>query len=85
MKNVYLFIYYFIFEFNQDDSGMILDSATIERAEMLILGGLKWRMRSVNPFSFISFFIPFFGIEDETSIQALKDRAMKIILRAQYG
>ncbi|XP_057796579.1 putative cyclin-D6-1 isoform X2 [Salvia miltiorrhiza] len=67
----------------QDDGGMILDSVTIERAEMLILGALKWRMRSVNPFSFINFFIPFFGIEDETSIHRLKDRATENILRAQ--
>lgn len=67
----------------QDDGGMILDSVTIERTEMLILGALNWRMRSVNAFSFINFFVPFFGTEDGTSIQALKDRASDIILRAQ--
>ncbi|KAH6764655.1 hypothetical protein C2S51_015904 [Perilla frutescens var. frutescens] len=67
----------------QDDGGMILDPVTIERTEMLILGALNWRMRSVNPFSFISFFIPFSGIEDEASIRALKDRANEMILRAQ--
>ncbi|KAI3465677.1 hypothetical protein Pfo_022340 [Paulownia fortunei] len=67
----------------QHDGGMILNSDTIARTEMLILGALKWRMRSVNPFSFISFFIPFFQLKDQTSTQALKDRATEIILRAQ--
>lgn len=69
----------------QDDGGLILDSVTMERTEMLILGALKWRMRSVNPFSFIGFFVTLFGIEDQTSIQTLKDGAREIIFRAQKG
>ncbi|KAK4486881.1 hypothetical protein RD792_006189 [Penstemon davidsonii] len=65
------------------DGGLIFDSLTIEKMEMLILGALKWRMRSINPFSFINFFIPFFKFKDKDSIQALKNRATKIILKAQ--
>ncbi|KAL3848925.1 hypothetical protein ACJIZ3_010807 [Penstemon smallii] len=65
------------------DGGLIFDSLTIERMEMLILGALKWRMRSINPFSFINFFIPFFKFKDNASIQALKNRATEIILKAQ--
>lgn len=68
-----------------DEVGMILDPVTIERTEMLILGALKWRMRSVNPFSFFSFFLPFLGIQDQTSLQAVKDRATDFILSAQNG
>ncbi|KAI3457276.1 hypothetical protein Pfo_013939 [Paulownia fortunei] len=65
------------------DGGFMLDSLTIERMEMLILGALKWRMRSANPFSFASYFISFFKFKDKPSIQALKNRSTEIILKAQ--
>lgn len=84
-ENLYFSLLIYLKFYWQDDGGLILDSVTIERTEMLILGALKWRMRSVNPFSFISFFITLFGIEDQTSIRALKDGAREIILRAQNG
>ncbi|KAG8362667.1 hypothetical protein BUALT_BualtUnG0052900 [Buddleja alternifolia] len=68
----------------QDDGGFILDSVTMERMEMLILGALKWRMRSINPFSFINFFISFFEYKGQiSSTQALKDKATEIIFKAQ--
>ncbi|KAG8386952.1 hypothetical protein BUALT_Bualt03G0202200 [Buddleja alternifolia] len=66
-----------------NDGGFIHDSFTIERMEMLILGALNWRMRSVNPFSFANYFMSFFGFNDEPLIRALKDRAAEIILNAQ--
>ncbi|KAK6142498.1 hypothetical protein DH2020_022846 [Rehmannia glutinosa] len=70
-------------DFQDGDDSIIFNSVAIERTDMLIIGALKWRMRSVNPFCFISFFISFFKLKDQTSTQALRDRAIEIILRAQ--
>ncbi|XWS54267.1 hypothetical protein CRYUN_Cryun10bG0076100 [Craigia yunnanensis] len=67
----------------QGDGGFIFDAQTIERMEYLILGALKWRMRSITPFSFISFFISFFKLKDPPLRQALKARAVEIIFNAQ--
>lgn len=69
----------------QQVGGMIFDIETIKRMEFLILGELKWRMRSITAFSFISFFISFFKFKDLPLQQALKARATDIILRAQNG
>ncbi|KAH6788941.1 hypothetical protein C2S51_003947 [Perilla frutescens var. frutescens] len=66
-----------------DDGGLMFNSVTIERMEMLILGALQWRMRSINPFSFVNYFISFFKSDDKPSIQSLKNRATEIILKAQ--
>lgn len=67
----------------------MFDSVWIERMEMLILGALKWRMRSINPFSFLNYFIPFFNSNSNSNlqldIQALKNRATHIILKSQNG
>ncbi|KAH7576840.1 hypothetical protein JRO89_XS01G0160200 [Xanthoceras sorbifolium] len=52
--------------------------------EYLILGALKWRMRSITPFSFLSFFISLFQLDEPPLIiQALKTRATEIILNTQ--
>ncbi|THG22384.1 putative cyclin-D6-1 [Camellia sinensis] len=67
----------------QHDGGFIFDTQTIQRMEMLILGALQWRMRSVTPFSFINFFISLFKFKDSPLIQALKARATEIIFKAQ--
>ncbi|KAK9924655.1 hypothetical protein M0R45_033009 [Rubus argutus] len=67
----------------QSDGGIIFDTRTIERMEFLILGALKWRMRSITPFSFIPFFISLFKLEDPPLKQALKARATEIIFKAQ--
>ncbi|KAK2985910.1 hypothetical protein RJ640_008126 [Escallonia rubra] len=67
----------------QYDGGFIFDSQSIRRMELLILGALKWRMRSITPFSFISFFIPLFKFKDPPLLQALKARATEIIFKAQ--
>ncbi|XP_042009508.1 putative cyclin-D6-1 [Salvia splendens] len=67
-----------------NDGDLIFNSATIERMEMLILGALKWRMRSVNPFSFLNYFVSLFDSgDDERSIQALKNRGAQIIFKSQ--
>ncbi|KAK4777390.1 hypothetical protein SAY87_017577 [Trapa incisa] len=68
----------------QLEEGFIFDAQTIQRMEMLILGALKWRMRSITPFSFLPFFLSLFKLEeDPESRQALKARASEIILKAQ--
>ncbi|XP_041992694.1 putative cyclin-D6-1 isoform X3 [Salvia splendens] len=69
--------------FDLDDGGLVFDSLTIERMEMLILGALKWRMRSVSPFSFLGYFVSFFDSGDDESVQALKNRGTQIILKSQ--
>ncbi|XVE87912.1 hypothetical protein DITRI_Ditri19aG0026500 [Diplodiscus trichospermus] len=60
----------------------IFDAQAIERMELLILDALNWRMRSITPFSFISFFISLFELTDPPLTQALKDRATAIIFQA---
>lgn len=67
----------------QGDGGFIFDPQTMERMEILILGALKWRMRSITPFSFISYFISLFKVKDPSLRQALKARATEIIFKAQ--
>ncbi|KAJ6361002.1 hypothetical protein OIU77_004934 [Salix suchowensis] len=67
----------------QGDGGFVFDAKTIQKMEVLILGALNWRMRSVTPFSFISFFISLFKPEDPPLKQALKARASEIIFKAQ--
>ncbi|XP_018501927.2 putative cyclin-D6-1 isoform X2 [Pyrus x bretschneideri] len=67
----------------QGDGGIIFDTQTIQRMEVLILGALKWRMRSITPFSFMSFFISLFKLEDPPLLQALKARATQIIFKSQ--
>ncbi|XWS63351.1 hypothetical protein CRYUN_Cryun06bG0088400 [Craigia yunnanensis] len=67
----------------QGDGGFIFDAQTIERMEYLILGALKWRMRSISPFSFISFFVSFFKLKDPPLRRDLKARAVEIIFKAQ--
>lgn len=72
-------------EYIQADGGFLFDAQTIERMEYLILGALKWRMRSITPFSFISFFISFFKLKDPPLRRDLKARAVEIIFKAQIG
>ncbi|CAA0808623.1 Putative cyclin-D6-1 [Striga hermonthica] len=64
------------------DGDFMFDSSTINRMELLILGALKWRMRSANPFCFLSYFITFVTFIDKYSVPNLKKRATEIILKA---
>ncbi|KAG4173113.1 hypothetical protein ERO13_A11G038550v2 [Gossypium hirsutum] len=68
----------------QGDGGFMFDAQTVERMEYLILGALKWRMRSITPLSFVSFFISLFKVKDPPLKQALKARAVEIIFKAQF-
>lgn len=67
----------------QNEEGIIFDSQTIRRMELLILGALQWRMRSITPFAFLPFFLSFFKRKDPPLKQALKARATEIVLKAQ--
>ncbi|GMG98638.1 hypothetical protein Nepgr_000478 [Nepenthes gracilis] len=67
----------------QCGEGFIFDSLTIERMELIILGALRWRMRSITPFSFLDFFISLFKLKDPPLRQSLKARALEIIFKAQ--
>ncbi|KAL8150206.1 hypothetical protein V2J09_020014 [Rumex salicifolius] len=45
-----------LLDFQVEDAKFMFQPKTIQRMELLILGVLDWRMRSVTPFCFISFF-----------------------------
>ncbi|KAF5741474.1 hypothetical protein HS088_TW10G00471 [Tripterygium wilfordii] len=68
----------------QGVGGFIFDPQTMQRMEFLVLGALKWRMRSITPFAFISYFISLFKLEDPPLMQALKARSINIIFKAQH-
>ncbi|XP_052177353.1 putative cyclin-D6-1 isoform X2 [Diospyros lotus] len=68
----------------QNDGRFIFDVETIRRMEILILGALRWRMRSITPFCFVNFFLSLFNLKDPPLLQALKARATEIIFKAQY-
>lgn len=63
----------------------MFDPPAIQRMELLVLDALNWRMRSITPFSFISFFVSLFQLKDPPLTQALKDRASNIIFQARNG
>ncbi|KAJ0241229.1 Cyclin-D1-1 [Hirschfeldia incana] len=45
-----------LFDFQVEGVKYIFESKTIKRMELLVLDVLDWRLRSVTPFSFLSFF-----------------------------
>ncbi|XP_039038095.1 putative cyclin-D6-1 [Hibiscus syriacus] len=69
----------------QVGGGFVSDAQTVERMEYLILGALKWRMRSITPFSFLSFFISLFKLKEVavSQAEAIKARAVELIFKAQ--
>lgn len=70
---------------SQCDGGMIFEKQTIQKMEALVLGALKWRMRSITPFSFLAFFITLFKLKDPSMETVLKNRAAQIIFKCQRG
>ncbi|VVA34808.1 PREDICTED: putative cyclin-D6-1 [Prunus dulcis] len=66
----------------QRGEGFIFDAQTIHKMELLILDTLDWRMRSITPFSFLSFFLSFLDLNDQTLTKALKSRASDVIFNA---
>ncbi|KAL2589183.1 hypothetical protein AAZV13_13G213600 [Glycine max] len=79
MKNTTLSI------LDMQKEGCYFKAQSIQRMELLILGALKWRMRSITPFSFLHFFISLAEIKDQSLKQTLKNRASEIIFNAQNG
>ncbi|KAM0943916.1 putative cyclin domain-containing protein [Dioscorea sansibarensis] len=67
----------------QMEEGYIFDEQTIHRMELLVLGALDWRMRSITPFSFLRFFLSLFSPAHPPLLHALKDRALHILLKSQ--
>lgn len=68
----------------QHEGGFMFDKQSIRRMELLILGGLNWRMRTITPFSFLSFFLSFFQLKDPPLTEALQARATQIIFDSQH-
>lgn len=65
--------------------GCNFDAQSIQKMELVILGALNWRMRSITPFPFLHFFISLAEIKDQSLKQALKERASEIIFNAHNG
>lgn len=63
---------------NLQREGCKFDGESIQKMELVILGALNWRMRSITPFPFLHFFISLAEIKD----QSLKERASEIIFNA---
>ncbi|KAI3970558.1 hypothetical protein MKX01_024205 [Papaver californicum] len=61
------------------DSKFIFEHQTIRRMELMVLGALDWRLRSITPFTFIDFFA--YKLDSTgTLINYLVSRATQIIL-----
>ncbi|KAL2341973.1 hypothetical protein Fmac_009913 [Flemingia macrophylla] len=67
----------------QKDEGCNFKVQSIQKMELLILGALKWRVRSITPFSFLHLFLSLAEIRDQSLKQILKERASEIIFCAQ--
>lgn len=68
--------------------GEFFDAQMIERMENVILGALKWRMRSVTPFSFLAFFISLFELKEEDPLllkHSLKSQTSDLTFSLQHG
>ncbi|MED6184373.1 hypothetical protein PIB30_046841 [Stylosanthes scabra] len=65
-----------------NDGGIIFETQTIQRMEGVILGALEWRMRSITPFSFLTFFITLICVKDPME-QVLKKRVAQILFNSQ--
>ncbi|CAN8247938.1 unnamed protein product [Cochlearia groenlandica] len=64
----------------------IFDAQMIERMDNVILGALKWRMRSITPFSFFAFFFSLFDLEEVSLVlkHSLKSQAIDLTFSLQH-
>ncbi|XP_042496440.1 cyclin-D1-1-like isoform X1 [Macadamia integrifolia] len=68
-----------LLDFQIEDAKFIFEPKTIRRMELLVLGALNWRLRSITPFDFITFFA--FKVDPtSTFIASLVSHATQIIL-----
>lgn len=65
----------------------MFDAVTIRRMERVVLGALEWRARSVTPLAFLGFFLSacFPPPRHPALLDAVKERAVDLLLRAQPG
>ncbi|KFK30921.1 hypothetical protein AALP_AA6G043400 [Arabis alpina] len=67
--------------------GEMFDVQMIERMENVILGALKWRMRSITPFSFFDFFLSLFDLKEDHLVvlkHSLKSQATDLTFNLQH-
>ncbi|KAG9440573.1 hypothetical protein H6P81_020738 [Aristolochia fimbriata] len=50
-----------LLDFQVLDPKFVFEPRTVQRMELLVMAGLKWRLRSVTPFAFLDFFTSTFG------------------------
>ncbi|OAY82084.1 Cyclin-D6-1 [Ananas comosus] len=68
----------------QGEEGFIFDAHTIHRMELLVLGALDWRMRSITPFSFLRFFVGLISPPlHPPLLHALKERTTQTLFKLQ--
>lgn len=62
-----------------EDAKYVFEARTIERMELLILTTLKWRLRSITPFSFLHYFVHR-AAGDQSPPRALITRSIELIV-----
>lgn len=67
-------------DFQIEDAKYVFEARTIERMELLILTTLKWRMRSITPFSFLHYFVHRAAGDDQSPPRDLITRSIELIL-----
>ncbi|XBI90809.1 hypothetical protein VPH35_028342 [Triticum aestivum] len=74
-------------DYIQRDEEFMFDAVTIRRMERVVLGALEWRARSVTPLAFLGFFLSacFPPPRHPALLDAVKERAVDLLLRAQPG
>ena len=85
IRSIVCLLWFGFWNLKQSEEGIIFDPVSITRMEFLILGGLKWRMRSITPFAFLDFFLSLFERNDPPLKEALKARATDIVFKSQNG
>lgn len=66
-------------DFQIEDAKNVFEARTIERMELLILATLKWRLRSITPFSFLHYFVHR-AAGDQSPPRSLITRSIELIL-----
>lgn len=69
------------------DPRYVFEPRTVRRMELLLMAALQWRMRSVTPFDFVSYFgslLPTDCTEGEGCLPLLR-RASNLILVSHHG
>ncbi|KAG0479216.1 hypothetical protein HPP92_010074 [Vanilla planifolia] len=73
----------FSLDYLQREESFIFNPQTIQRMELLVLGTLEWRMRSITPFSFLRFFLAYLPLSNPPLVGAIKTHASDILFKCQ--